>query len=166
MSLRARLGPMHHTACSRGGGRPSSSGVDHVFSVVVRVQPASKSGLLEVARHGVGCPTENCFTGGTISTIANHRQLGSAAPPSCSCLEWQPTAPSVRAMERRGLVNPPMREISVIQLPSAAARTQPSGVTSALSPCSSRTAICPRRYRRASRASRTFMLIVDLDLSL
>jgi len=145
MSLRARLGPMHHTACSRGGGRPSSSGVDHVFSVVVRVQPASKSGLLEVARHGVGCPTENCFTGGTISTIANHRQLGSAAPPSCSCLEWQPTAPSVRAMERRGLVNPPMREISVIQLPSAAAGTQPSDVRSALSPCSSRTAARPRR---------------------
>jgi hypothetical protein len=119
-----------------------------------------------VARGRAACvgSATNCFTGGTISTIANHRQLASAAPRSPSCLESQPTAPSVRVMDMRGLVNP-VREISVHQLPSAAARTQPSGVTSALSPCSSRTAICPRRYRRASRASRTFMLIIDLPRS-
>jgi hypothetical protein len=83
------------------------SGVDHVFRVVVRVQPASTCGLLEVARHGVGCPTANCFTGGTISTIANHRQPAFVAPRYYSCLESQPAAPSVRAMDRRGLVNPP-----------------------------------------------------------
>jgi hypothetical protein len=89
---------------------------------------------------GVGFPSVSCFTGGTITTITNSRLLHCDTFP---VLESQTTAPSVRALDRRGLGNPPCGDISHSTAFYGYADAT-SGVSMAVSLCLSRTAHLPR----------------------
>jgi hypothetical protein len=135
------IGPIHHTARSRGSGR----------RVPYRCPPTPciDKWVAKSRAACVGSPTQ------TPSPAVRFRLSPTIANSRLLRRESQPTAPSVRAMNRRGLVNPPCgRYQSFKGLPRHADAT--SSVTSASLPVQVEPA-CPRRSRRASRASRTFI---------
>jgi hypothetical protein len=95
MPVRARLGPS--IPCSRVAGAPLKLG---------------RRPLVSCRRPRTTCIDKWVARSRTASAVRRSPTIPSsrtAAPRCCPCLESQQTVPSVRALDRRGLVNLPCR---------------------------------------------------------